>query len=267
MLCLSLLIPAPCAYSGTLKDFEDELDKKPSQPERKKRRDSDEKKRDPFRHRTGTGCLDRRYGEPYDYENDEESLVSSLRWILMVTGVGALVVGGELTHKYFVGRKKGHPTLPYVRLENSYQRLLDNVDGYALRVEGGWSFIGAGFEFLRYWEEDSPDTLNSYSMEALYRFAPNKYVRASLGTGYRLFQGDASHGGFQIGPSLGVYPLSFLGVEGDLRWAFISERTVQDYRGGLTIMLPYFSARAGYRLIHVGNEDLHGPEFTLSLYW
>ncbi len=183
----------------------------------------------------------------------------------------ALVLAAGGSSEAWEDRRAGAPATALVRVESSYQSLSSaDVDGLTTRAEVIYSFIGVGGEFIRYWEESPDQDLDFGLVEGLIRIVPSEYVRLTLAAGSRHIAGRRSrwaHGG---GFSIGLYPLEWLGIEADLRWAEVSDRTSGDYRIGALLRVPHFpylALRGGYRVIQYQNETLDGPEVGLVGTW
>jgi len=168
-------------------------------------------------------------------------------------------------------RRPGAPTTAIARVETTYQPLAHaDVDGLATRAELVFGFIGVGGEFLRYWEQRPDQSLEIGSIEGLFRIAPNRHFQLTLAGGSRHIagrQGYWAHGG---GFSLGIHPWRWLGVETDLRWSKVGDRTLGDYRAGVLMRIPrfpYLAVRGGYRVIQYQAETLDGPEIGLVGTW
>ena len=100
--------------------------------------------------------------------------------------------------------------------------------------------------------------------------AIHQVIRFDVAAGARGFERAFSTKGFQWGVSTGLYPVNYLGLEGDARWAFFDSGQLTDLRGALRLTypdFPYASLRAGYRYIGIGDQKLHGPEVGLALTW
>jgi hypothetical protein len=177
-------------------------------------------------------------------------------------------LGTEATLEYAGFRERGHPTIPTVRADGSYQRIYDNIDAYSYRGELGWTLFGTAFEYMQFHERNPEDRLTSWYWEALYRTAPSPAFRLDWAAGYREFRRSGNFGGAQTGASLGVYPMKQWGLELDGRWGSINDQVLADYRGRLILAIPSWKAvaiRAGYRAVRAGDVTLHGPEFGLTL--
>lgn len=257
VIALALLLLPARSRAGKLGDFEGEIEKEPPKAEKPGPSGQED---------TGSDKDDDEEAW-IDNDVDEEDAEILAVLLALIYGPALLVVGAKGSDEYWARREPGEPALPVARVDNVYQRLVGDVDAYAVRAEVGWSFAGVALEFLRHWEDDPPDKLDSWSIAGLYRFAPIEYFRADLSFGYRHFEGESRNGGFEFAVPIGIYPYSFAGVEGDLRWAFVDGSTVQDYRAGIAFRIRYAQVRAGYRLIRAGDENLNGPEVVVSLFW
>lgn len=185
----------------------------------------------------------------------------------------ALAILGEASSasaEYALSREGGEPSLPWVRVDQAYQRLEGRVDGASTRLELGRGVLGGATEFLRYWERNPADRLDSISTEALWRLASDKNFRFELALGYRKFKRhhQLAAEGSQGGISFGYYGLGPLGLEGDLRWISIQGNAVGDHRGRVRLRLTRgLSLFGGYRAIRAEGASLRGPETGLTFFW
>jgi hypothetical protein len=192
--------------------------------------------------------------------------------VLALFALPVLIVRSAFeTREHYAKRNKGEPAAALVRLESTYQRLGDDdVDGYTLRGELIWAFIGIGGEFIGYREGTPKQTFDFTTVEALFRLTTNDQIRFTLAAGTRVLEGKREKTAGQAGFSFGLYPVKWAGLEVDLRWAGLDGATLGDYRGAILLRPPAFpitALRAGYRNIEVGGESLHGGEIGLVLTW
>ncbi len=171
------------------------------------------------------------------------------------------------TNRYGSGRAAGAPTIPFLRVDDTYALVPDDVDAYSVQAQAGYGAFGASFEFARFWEDRPASRLDSYSADVLFRFAAGEGFEFDIATGYRGFHGEAHHDGWEIGIPIAIYPWRYLGVESSFKWAFVGGNLVEDYRGGLAIHVPFVTLRPGYRHLATGDESLDGPELTLGVMW
>lgn len=175
--------------------------------------------------------------------------------------------GPGATNRYAGERAAGSSTIPYLRVDDSYVLVPDDVDGYAIQAQAGYGAFAASFEFLRLWEDKPASRLDSYAADAVFRFAAGEVLEFDIATGYRGFRGEESHDGWEIGVPLAIYPWRYLGVEASFKWAFVAGNVVDDYRAGVALHLPFVTVRPGYRHLATGDESLDGPDFTLGVMW
>ncbi len=236
LLALVLVLSPPRIASGkdTLGDFEDAV------------RDSE-----------GSDSGDDNYG---GYDDDDSDLLDV---------VFASMIGQSL--KQYGHREAGAPAAALLRLEGSYQRLNSaDVDGYTLRGDLVWEFFGIGGEFIRYREDSPSQNFDFTTIEGLFRFVPHEALRLTLAAGSRRLEGKRKTTAFEGGLSFGAYPIDWLGVEIDLRWADLGNATLGDYRiGGLLRHpdFPFIALRGGYRNIQIQGESLHGGEIGAVVTW
>jgi len=206
---------------------------------------------------------DRNSGSELGFASSDDLIDDSCRTLWLCILQITIQVGTQPTLEYAPDRLPGHPTIPTVRVDGGYQRVVGNVDAWSSRGEIGWSLFGAAYEYMEFHEHDADDRLVSWYWEGLYRTAPGPSFKLDFAAGYRGFKRDGNFGGAQTGASLGVYPLEGIGVEADFRWGSIGERILSDYHGRLllnTPRLPGIFLRLGYRGVRVGDTTLHGPE-------
>lgn len=175
--------------------------------------------------------------------------------------------GPGATNRYGGERPAGSSTIPYLRVDNGYWLVPDDVDGYEIRAQAGYGAFAAGFEFLRLWEDDPASRLDSYAADAVFRFAAGEVLEFDIATGYRGFRGAEDHDGWEIGVPIALYPWRYLGVEASFKWAFVAGNVVDDYRAGIALHLPFVTLRPGYRHLATGDESLDGPDITLGVMW
>ncbi len=175
------------------------------------------------------------------------------------------------TLRHYTNRSLGAPAAAAIRLESSYQRLnTGDVDGYTLRGEIFYRSLGLGGEFISYREGSPKQKLNFESVEVLFRFTPSKLTRITAAVGTRVIDGRSETPFFEGGISFGLYPIDPFGVEVDLRWAYLDEDVLGDYRIGALLRhpsFPFVALRGGYRLIQVRGDSLHGGEVGVVLTW
>jgi hypothetical protein len=124
------------------------------------------------------------------------------------------------TYEHDANRKKGEPVVVLVGLESSYQRLDDDdVDGYTLRGELVWAFIGIGAEFIGYRGGTPKQTFDFTTVEGLFRLATNDRIWLQVAAGTRVLEGKREKTAGQARFSFGLYPVKWVGLEADLRWA------------------------------------------------
>ncbi len=209
-------------------------------------------------------------GGSYDYdEDDDDDCVEDLEDIFPCMALYIVVEASKATIEYTRKlRKPGDLVVPYARADGFYQRVQDaDVHGFGGRAEAGWAFIGVGFEYLRYREENPDDKLELWAIEALWRFSIYKSFRLDAAIGGRGFKGnsefDGTHGGF----SVGIYPHTIIGIEGDFRWAEIGGNALGDYQAAFVFRHPafrYVFIRTNYRWLTLGEETIHGPTVGLG---
>lgn len=171
------------------------------------------------------------------------------------------------TNRYAGEREPGSVTIPYLRVDNAYALIPDDVDAYSIQALAGYGAFAASFDFTRFWEDEPASRLDSYSADAVFRFAAGEVFEFDIATGYRGFRGEESHDGWEIGVPMAVFPWRYLGVEASFKWAFVAGNVVDDYRGGIALHLPFVTLRPGYRHLATGDESLDGPDLTLSVMW
>jgi hypothetical protein len=228
----------PAAAKDTLGDFEDEVEKSEG---------------------SDSG------GDDHGHYDDSDDSDAFFAFLYVIAGSA----GATLEH--YAERRDGAPSAALLRVEGTYQALNNgDVDGYTVRGELVWAFIGVGGEFIGY-QEGSPDqTFDFTTVEGLFRFSPHENFRVTLATGSRRLEGKRKTTVFEGGISVGVYPQDWLGLELDLRLADVGDNVLGDYRiGGLLRLpdFPFMALRGGYRVIQIQGETLHGGEIGVVFTW
>ena len=196
-----------------------------------------------------------------------ECLFASSWWMWLVVP-GAMVAAAPLTLYQAEHREAGDPALPFVRVDDTYQRLIHgNVNGYSARAEAGFGPAAVVFEWLRYWEHGPTDRMDAWSAAALYRVSTDPRYSLGVSAGYRRFDRERDHEGFELGTPLALYAWDPVGFEFEPRWSWFAGNVVQDYRGGIALHLPFVTVRPGYRLLRVDRLTLDGPEIDVALLW
>ena len=165
-------------------------------------------------------------------------------------------------------RKEFHPALPTFRFEGDYQKIIQNdVQGYRLNAEAGYLMFAGEFDWVHYFEKSTATQLRFMSPRLLIRSAPSRVFEIDLAMGAKIVSGRRAQTGFEFG--LPFY--FFIGphVIVDIRNYFSAVHGANIYDGsfGLSGKWKLLGVRAAYRVIRVGSENLHGPEFGLFAQW
>jgi hypothetical protein len=239
----------PATADDTLGDFEGEIEKR-EQKNSKRQSTSD---------------------ADYTGDSDEDAAEGEIFGNVLGAIFSGLFLSAGSTAEHFRSTSRGSPSGAAVRLEGAYQSLTNtDVDGYTIRGEAVYAFIGVGGEYLRYHEDSPNQTLEFGSAEVLYRIAPSDVFSLTGALGARWVDGRGDRSGFSGGVSTGVYPIEWFGLEADFRWADLSGRTLGDYRVGALFRVPafrYLAVRGGYRWIKYQGETLDGAEAGAVVTW
>jgi hypothetical protein len=252
LILLALLVAVgvvPATADDTLGDFEDGIEKR--EQKNSKRRNTN--------------------NADYTVDSDDDDAADEFAGNVLGAIFSGLFLSAGSTAEHFRSTSRGSPASAAVRLEGVYQSLTNtDVDGFTLRGEAVYAFIGVGGEYIRYHEDSPSQTLKFGSAEVLYRIAPSDVFSLTAALGARWVDGRDDRTGFSGGVSTGIYPTEWLGLEADLRWADLSGRTLGDYRAGLLFRVPafpYVAVRGGYRWIKYQSETLDGAEVGAVLTW
>ncbi len=158
-----------------------------------------------------------------------------------------------------------------LRLQSSYERHADNLDGVRLRgtLRTAVRFnLDASVTRYREQLESGTDELWHYKVLGMYSFAVSPHVHFSAGVGVRslMFRGGEDAIGFISRYSAEFFPVSplHLWVSGELgggRGGFMGEVEV-----GAGLLFKQFEAYAGYRAFEVAGVPFRGPQVGLMLW-
>lgn len=164
-------------------------------------------------------------------------------------------------------RKEWSPALPTVQFHGAYQNLAGDTQGYRLHLTGGFLLFGADLDWVHYFESTPATRLKIISPHVLIRLLPTKFWQLDVALGAKVIDGRRTHAGFEFG--IPNYFWFGRHVVWDIR-PYASEiygTKIWDVGSGLAFKWKFAGARAGYRLIDIGGESLHGPEVGVVIQW
>jgi len=259
-----VLMPMACpksvhAKEGKLEKFEKELDKQ--EPRR-----YEPHRRDDRYHRHHHRDDDYYYSEPTGAADVATSAMMSMFYSFFLMGLmtgSSATTSSELYHEL---KASESAALPTIKIEPSYQYLVDNIHGAIGRIEAGYLMFGADAEYIRYFEDDAPD-LSFVSGHFLLRTLFAKIIGINLALGVKSIWGAKKQTGFDMGFPFYLYFTKNLFLDIQPYVAFISDRRIYDIAGGFSFKYRFFGARVAYRGIKTGGQTLHGPQVGVFVQW
>ncbi|MBI4366422.1 MAG: hypothetical protein HY543_06360 [Deltaproteobacteria bacterium] len=162
---------------------------------------------------------------------------------------------------------EGHPAVPTLQFDAGYSYFPGDVHAYRVYGLAGYLPFAIDVEWLHLFERQPATRLKIVSPHFLFRFLPAKAFELDLAVGAKVIRGRSTHHGAEVGIPFAVYFNRHLWWDVRPYVAGIGQTEIWDVSSGLGGKWNLLTARAGYRLIDIGGERLHGPEVTLGLRW
>lgn len=265
VIVLFLLVGSPVAsasnvYAGKLGDFEKELEK----PKPKKVKKPAKKTEDgPAGSCPGITTSGKS-------ELDSEQIVTAglMQVLISFFLAGLMETGGDnMQELYRELKDTWSPALPTIRVEPSYQYLAGNLHGFSGKAEAGYLIAAVDGEYLRYWEKNPDDDFTIASAHLQLRTLFADFIGTNLAIGAKSLWGERRHTGFEFGMPFYVFIGKHFIVDAQPFLAIVRGRDVYDIGGGASFKYKLFGVRAGYRMLKVGSQYLHGPRAGVFLQW
>lgn len=255
-LALSFHLTAPGLFAfegkGKLESFEDELEKdeKPLAPKKKPKPKYEPEESGAVTETETTAGV-----------GAGETAMSGAMGILSSIFLMGLTQGGTSADTYHDLKERWSPALPTVYVLPAYQYIINNVHGYSVKAEIGYLMFGVDMEWVNYFEKNVKSTSNMRIVDGhfLLRSMFTDFFGVNVAIGAKTFWGESHHTGFDFGFPFYIYPSRHFIVDIQPFMAAVRGRDVYDIGGGVSYKYKYIGARAGYRLIRVGGQNLHGP--------
>lgn len=263
MLATFLLVPAmilfhpSAAYAkgGKLKSFEKKLEKKKAEPSR-----------------TYRSCPTCPAGSS-TYETPSMAEAVTRSWwdiitLFMMAGVGPGLAEGMSWGEYYSQLKaSGNPALPTIKVEGSYQYIVNHIHGYDATATFGYLMFGADCNVWHLFESNPDDQLKFISPHVMARFIPFPFLEVDLSFGTKIIVGDNTHYGFEAGLPAYIFITKNFIWDVKTYGAYINQTDLWDVSSGLSFKIKYFGIRAGYRMIELDGSYTHGPQVGLFGQW
>ena len=234
---------------GKLQKFEKEFDKQ-----------------EPKRHHSDPGQSDY-YHESSSVSGTEVATTTTMSMLysffLMGLMSGGATTSSELYHQL---KESGSPALPTIKVDLSYQWLVDNINGGIAKAEAGYLMFGADFEYIRYFEKNAQD-LEFLSGHLLLRSLFAKFIGINLALGVKSIWGANKRTGFEFGFPSYLYFGKYFIVDLLPYISFIGNRRVYDMAAGFSFKYKAVGVRVAYRGIYNGGQTLHGPQAGVFIQW
>lgn len=193
----------------------------------------------------------------------DQAVASGTMNILSSLFLVGLMGAGNTAEAYRDLKESESPALPTIRFESAYQYIINDVNGYDIKAEAGYLMFGLDAEWLQYFEQEPNDDMKIMDGHVLLRTMFVNVFGINLALGAKSFWGNNHHTGFDLGFPFYIYLGDHFIIDAQPYWATIRGNDVYDIGGGVSYKYKLFGARAGYRLIRVGGENLHGPRIGL----
>ncbi len=162
-------------------------------------------------------------------------------------------------------RASGSPALPTFRFEPSYQYVFDKINAISAKAELGYLIFGVDAEYYQLFEQG--DDLKIFDAHFLLRSLFLDFLGVNLALGAKMLRGRLNNTGFDLGmPTYFYFGKHFI-FDIQPYWAKVSGANVYDVGGGISYKYNVGGVRVGYRLLHVGSQNLHGPRVGVFLQW
>lgn len=190
-----------------------------------------------------------------------EAVASGAMDILSSIFLMGLTQGGTTAETYRDLKESWSPALPTVYVLPSYQYVINDVHGYSVKAEVGYLMLGVDMEWVNYFEKNVKSTSNMRIVDGhfLLRSMFADFFGVNMALGAKSFWGENHHTGFDFGFPFYIYPSKHFIIDIQPYVAAMRGKNVYDVGGGLSYKYKYVGARAGYRLVMVGGQKLHGP--------
>lgn len=207
---------------------------------------------------------------PYSDGSVEGVVAASFIEVLLHALMGGLYAGDGLTlaEQYAFLKQQFHPALPTIKLEGSYQKLLgDDIQGYHLYAVAGYLPFAIDVDWVHYFEGSPKTQLKMISPHVVIRYTPIDFWEMDFSIGAKILRGRNTHTGVEVGMPMSFFFSKHVILDVRPYLGNINGTKVWDVGGGISGKWKYIGARAGYRLIDIGGERLHGPEGGLFFQW
>jgi hypothetical protein len=164
-------------------------------------------------------------------------------------------------------RKTGESTIPFVRIDVSYQDVERDVDSMDVRAEAGYGPFAVEVRETHYNESVPSDHLDLVRIHLLYRTSYAAILEVDAGLGALIFNGDRTESSWSFTLPVLIHPTDIAGLEFRPSWAEINDNRIVDYDLGLILGWRYVAVRTGYRWMESEREDLNGPFIGATFRW
>jgi hypothetical protein len=252
----TLALAGTSSAKGKLETFEDEVRRDVQSDDTGDQHDGDHDRRHGHRHEHSSS--------PSAGEIAASSTMSVLNsfFLMGLMGDGS-GTSGELYRELKESRSAALPT---IRIEPSYQYLVDNIHGAIGKVEFGYLSFGADAEYIRYFESDAPD-MTILSGHFLLRTLFARVIGVNLALGAKSIWVNSKSTGFDFGFPFYLYLTRYMTIDVQPAIAFINNTRVYDMAAGVSFHHRFIGARVAYRGIYTGGQTLQGPQVGVFLQW
>ena len=159
----------------------------------------------------------------------------------------------------------GDKTIPFVRIDGTYNRVNSHINAVSQRAEIGFGPFGYVIRSIHYDDSDPTASLDIKQYHFLYRMSLEDNAEMDIGFGEYEISGQSRNSGESYTVSLSIYPTEHLGVEFRPTWANVNGNDISDHELAISYGERFWSVRAGYHWLKAPDSDLNGPFIGFSL--
>lgn len=219
----------------------------------------------------GTSSPSKTYTDTYSSSVSSTEIATRTWWdiLLMFAMVGAGLDTGNagMSEQHRQLKLMASPVLPTFKLEGSYQYVVNHVNGYDLTATAGYMMFGADVNLWHLFETNPDNQLKYISPHVLLRFVPFPFLEVDFALGSKIIMGNDTHSGFETGFPAYIFITKNVILDIKSYVSYIENSDLWDISSGLSLKIKYFGVRAGYRMIELNGDYLHGPQIGIFGQW
>lgn len=204
--------------------------------------------------------------------NSTTSAIANSWWemlsLFMMSGLNLSMPQGSTYGDYHRALKaSGSALLPTIKFEGNYQYVVSDINGYDMTGTLGFLMIGADCNIWHLFEKSPTDQLKFISPHVLFRMAPFPFMEIDLALGDKMMIGNNTHQGFEAGFPAYFFFGKYFSWDIKTYVSYIEQKAFWDVSSGLNLRFKYVGLRAGYRMIKIPGDSIHGPQAGMFAQW